>query len=233
MKIFIDDVIRIATEEIGYLEKATNAYLDAKTANPGPGNWTKYARDLWNADPHFFQGPKNGYDWCTIFFAWCIYEASGHDSTHAQEILYYTGPYGAGCTYAVEYYKAAHAWYTSDPKPGDQIFFGSGESIRHTGLVVSVDSRHVYTIEGNSNNSVSQKMYKLTDSCIIGYGRPKYDGTGCAFPFVDVPKSAWYYDAARWCYDHGIVAGTDSTHLSPNRTISRAEIMQMLYRALK
>lgn len=229
--ILINDVIRIATEEVGYLEKATNAYLDDKFANAGAGNWTKYARDLWDAIPQFFQGNKNGHDWCTIFFAWLIYKASGLKSDEAQKALYYTGPYGAGCTYAVRYYKAANAWYTT-PQPGDQVFFGSGTSVKHTGLVTKVDSLHIYTIEGNAENAVRQRMYNLTDPRIIGYGRPKYDGVGDDFPFVDVPNGSWYYDAARWCYSHGIVAGTDEEHLSPLRATSRAEVMQMLYKAL-
>lgn len=232
MSLYINDVIRVATEEIGYLEKATNAFLDDKYANAGKGNWTKYARDLWEAVPHFFQGNKNGYDWCTIFFAWCIYMACGRDATAAQAALYYTGPYGAGCKYAVQYYKAAGAWHTI-PKPGDQVFFGDGDSVKHTGLVSKIDSSgNIYTIEGNAENAVRQRMHKMSDSCILGYGRPRYTGVGSTFPFVDAPIGAWYREAAEWCYSHGIVVGTDETHLNPDRTASRAEVMQMLYRAL-
>lgn len=224
-----DEVIRLAQEEVGYHEKATNADLDSKTGNSGSGNWTKYARDLWVAN--FFNGNKNGYDWCATFFAWLIYQATGHESTRAQEALYYTGPYGASCTYASRYYKTAGAWFI-EPKVGDQIFFGSGTSVNHTGLVVAVDDERVYTIEGNADNAVRQRSYKLTDSCIIGYGRPKYDEVK-PFPFVDATPGSWYYDAAKWCYEHGIVAGTDSTHLSPNRACSRAEVMEMIYKACR
>lgn len=42
-------LIKTAEAEVGYLEKATNAQLDSKTANAGYNNYTKYARDhtLW------------------------------------------------------------------------------------------------------------------------------------------------------------------------------------------
>lgn len=39
-------VITIALAEVGYLEKASNAQLDDKTANAGKKNFTKYARDM-------------------------------------------------------------------------------------------------------------------------------------------------------------------------------------------
>ena len=63
-----------------------------------------------------------------------------------------------------------------NPKPGDQIFFYySSEKQYHTGIVESVDSSKVYTIEGNtSSKSVAQKSYSLWDKSIIGYGRPAY-----------------------------------------------------------
>ena len=230
--IYRDDVISIAASQVGYCEKATNYDLDSFTGNAGSGNYTKYARDLWEASPHWYQGPKNGYDWCTVFVDWCIYNASGCDSNYAQSAKFYTGPYGAGCQFAAGYYKAAGAWYKSDPKPGDQIFFGSGDSYRHTGLVEKVENGKVYTIEGNSNNKVQRKSYSLSDASIIGYGRPRYDGDTRpkeALPFVDVKRTAWYHDAVKWAYENGITAGTDSTHFSPDKPCTRAEIVQMLY----
>ena len=53
-------VIDIALAEIGYLEKASNSQLDDPTANVGSGNWTKYARDLFQAG------------WYGVFIAKCF-----------------------------------------------------------------------------------------------------------------------------------------------------------------
>lgn len=239
-EIYAGNVVRIAIDELGYQEKASNKDLDSKTANAGTGNWTKYARDLWEAVPHFFQGPKNGYDWCTILFDWCVYMASGKDSKRAQEALCYTGPYGAGCGPSVAYYKAAGRFWPrlADgeklfiPKPGDQIFFGTESSVRHTGMVEYVDGGTVHTIEGNSGNMVRRRSYALSNPDILGYGRPKYDGDEPpteALPFVDVKKGSWYYDAVKWAWENGIVAGTDETHFSPNKACTRAEVLEMIY----
>ena len=227
-KLYVKDVLRVAAEEVGYMEKASNRDLDSKTANAGAGNWTKYARDLWGTNPHFYQGSKNGYDWCTVFVDWCIYEACGKDAVYAQAAKYYTGPYGAGCDFAANYYKAAGAWHTQ-PKPGDQIFLND---YNHTGLVERVEDGRVYTIEGNSANMVRRRSYDVCDSHIDGYGRPKYDGQERpeACPFVDVPSGAWYHNAVVWAYENGITAGTDPTHFSPDKSCSRAELVQMLYK---
>ncbi len=231
-KIYISEVLRIAAEEVGYLEKATNDRLDDKTANAGPGNWTKYARDLWEAEPHFYQSCKNGYDWCAVFADWCRYMAGGKDATHAQAISFQTGPYGASCDFAVRYYKQAGAWY-KEPQPGDQIFFGNANGAQHTGLVERVEGGVVYTIEGNSGNAVRRRSYSLTDGSILGYGRPAYDGAKKPkeLPFVDVPQDAWYRDAVAWAWENGVTAGVDPTHFAPGRAITRAEVVQMLYKA--
>lgn len=229
--LYRDDVLKIARSEIGYHEKASNYDLDSKDGNPGTNNYTKYARDLWEANPHFFQGPKQGYPWCCCFYDWCLYDACGHDSVKAQNAKYYTGPYGAGCQFAAQYYKDAGQWY-KDPQPGDQIFFGHAGDYQHTGLVEKVENGLVYTIEGNSNNMVQARCYSVTDGSILGYGRPKYDGNKRPddFPFVDVPFDAWYHDAVQWAYENGLTAGTDSTHFSPNAPCTRAMLVTMLYK---
>ena len=42
----IDKVLSIAKQELGYLEKKSNAYLYDKTANVGSGNYTKYWAEI-------------------------------------------------------------------------------------------------------------------------------------------------------------------------------------------
>lgn len=176
-----DDLIAIALGETGYLEKATAAQLDHKTANAGRGNFTKYARDLYSAG--YYNGSKQGVAWCSVFVDWCHYIASGKNKMLAQKISCQSGPYGAGCGYSMGYYQAAGQFITKDPKPGDQIYFGSGRTVEHTGLVVKVEKDTVYTVEGNTSGDcgvisngggVFRKSYALQDSRILGYGRPVF-----------------------------------------------------------
>ena len=56
-------ILRVAAAEVGYLEKASNASLDSKTANAGSNNWTKYGK--W----YGLNGPE-AY-WCHMFIGWC------------------------------------------------------------------------------------------------------------------------------------------------------------------
>jgi len=168
----IERVIEVAKGEVGYLEKKSNKDLDDKTANAGNGNYTKYSRDLDNVSG-FYNGKKNGYAWCDIFVDWCFYKAFG--VTRALELLCQpTKSLGAGVGFSAKYYKDKGQYYTSGPKPGDQIFLNK---LAHTGLVIKVDGNYVYTIEGNTSNPVNcvkEKKYALNSTYIVGYGRPNY-----------------------------------------------------------
>lgn len=52
-------------------------------------------------------------------------------------------------------------------------------------------------------------------------------------PFVDVPEDAYYAEAVRWAWQKGITQGRDGTHFDPDAPITRAEMVTMLYRALR
>jgi len=62
-----DGLIKIATAEIGYEEKASASNLYDKKANPGRNNYTKYSR----FDPDFSTPAQ----WCGQFVSWCVYRA--------------------------------------------------------------------------------------------------------------------------------------------------------------
>lgn len=244
-KLYVSEVLRIARSQIGYKEKASNSQLDDFTANAGSNNYTKFARDVWEkANPHYYQGPKNGYAWCALFCDWVIWKACGEDAAYAQQAVYYTGPYGAGCGPSVQYYSAAGKFYkraNASPRPGDQIFFGTASDVQHTGLVESVADGKVTTIEGNASNQVMRKTYALNASNIYGYGRPRYDGDAppapapapapAEFPFQDVPKGKEpLYSAVKWLWEKGATVGTSATTYSPDRPITRGEEAIFLWR---
>lgn len=173
----VDKVIKVAETEVGYLEKKSNKNLDSKTANAGSANYTKYGRDMHKIYPSVMDFPAY---WCDAFVDWCFYTAYG--VCNAKGLL--GGNFDDYTVASVQLYKNKNAWYTKNPKVGDQIFFTNGKRICHTGLVYKVDAKYVYTIEGNTSGAsgvisngggVCKKKYLLTDSKIAGYGRPKYD----------------------------------------------------------
>ena len=92
---------------------------------------------------------------------------------------------GAGCTYSANYYKQKGRFHTSNPQPGDQIFFTNdgGKTMYHTGIVEKFENGRVYTIEGNTSSlagvvanggCVRDKSYPANASYIGGYGRPDW-----------------------------------------------------------
>ena len=157
--------------------KKSNSQLDNPTANAGSANYTKYARDFDEKYPKWYNGKKNGFAWCDMFVDWCMLTAFGY----ADALRLLCQPErsaGAGCTYSLMYYEKQSRYHDKDPKPGDQIFFSTAHSksnVSHTGLVEKVDGSKVYTIEGNTSDQVARRSYYLSDSYIVGYGRPAYD----------------------------------------------------------
>ena len=168
----IDRLLKTANDEIGYLEKKSNAYLDNKTANAGESNYTKYWRDLkpeWQGEP-----------WCDAFVSWCFLKTFGADM--AQKLLC-GGLYSYYTPASANYFKAHKQWHTT-PRSGDVVYFQVGGNIGHTGIVEDYKNGYVITIEGNTSGAsgviqngggVCRKTYKYGSSYISGYGRPKYE----------------------------------------------------------
>ena len=57
------------------------------------------------------------------------------------------------------------------------------------------------------------------------------DTLGWVNPFVDISEEDYFYIPVLWAVNKQITAGTDSTHFSPNDTVTRAEAMMILYAA--
>ena len=49
-------------------------------------------------------------------------------------------------------------------------------------------------------------------------------------PFTDVPDTVSYYKYVMWAYNNGIVKGTSATTFSPKGSVTRGQIVLMLYR---
>lgn len=49
------------------------------------------------------------------------------------------------------------------------------------------------------------------------------------WPFEDVAEGDWFYDAVAYVYENGIMAGTSSTTFEPQSSVTRGQVVQMLY----
>lgn len=186
----ISKLLSIASNEVGYLEKASGKSLYDKTANAGSANYTKYGYEMHKLYPATMDYPAA---WCDCFVDWCFVQAFGAEM--ASKILHRFDDYTIN---SAGYFKNNGEWYKS-PKVGDQIFFtsSSGE-ICHTGIVYAVDNTYVHTIEGNTSSSsgvvanggcVRKKSYKLNYSRIAGYGRPDYSLAETPFTWSETSVS--------------------------------------------
>lgn len=172
---FIEQMIAVAAEELGYQEEA--------------GGYTKYAD--W--------GGENKYgEWCSEFASWCAAQADLRLSTNYLDYMY---PMQTACAIGVRwftergrYVSAAGElkgfgpqWYRSDgvslaerpylPRRGDLVYFEwyQYNRIDHVGVVEYVEmnadgSFTVHTIEGNNPDTVERFAYPLDDPSIRAYG---------------------------------------------------------------
>lgn len=160
MKPAAREVVKLAVSQIGY--KAT-----------GPGKCNKYAKYIDSHFKTFYNGKKNGADWCDVFVDWCVlYKAQ--NAKDAEYVLCQPAKScGAGVGWSWKYYKAKKRT-SSIAKLGYQIFLNK---LKHTGIVVDVDSKYVYYVAGNEGGGHGEvKKHKLlkTSTKIYGYGRPRY-----------------------------------------------------------
>lgn len=251
-----EKLIRTAFNEIGYLEKRSNAELDDKTANAGTANYTKYARDL--DELAFYNGKKNGYAWCEAFVDWCFVQTFGMENA-LKMTNQPKGGLGASATWSKRYYEEAGRFF-KEPEIGDQIFFTNddGESMYHTGIVSNIDDAYVYTIEGNTSaaagvdpngGAVEAKHYALNHRKIGGYGRPDYSIVEPAPEAVDedyekfkaymaryeaeraeLPPAEWSAQSRQWAENEGIIQGIGGGVMAYQMPLTREQYVEMEYR---
>ncbi|WP_333648071.1 CHAP domain-containing protein [Lacrimispora sp.] len=192
----VKNLIDKAASWIGYLEKKSNKDLDDFTANAGSNNYTCFARDYKIHTGYSLQAQA----WCAMFVSEVFVQMFGLEA--ARKLL--GGSLYHYCPTGVNQFKVVGQWHTK-PEPGDIIFFTNGTRAYHTGIVIEVTSTRVKTIEGNTSGAsgvvengggVCQKSYSLSESRIMGYGRPDWS-------LVQAKNSGWYQEDGGWRFYNG------------------------------
>ena len=113
-------------------------------------------------------------EWCACFVSWCANECGYIDAGVIPK-------FAACASQGVPWFKERGLWQDNsyEPRPGDIIFFdwddgGQDGSSDHVGIVEKVENGRVYTVEGNSGDSVRQNSYPVGYYEIYGYGTPAY-----------------------------------------------------------
>ena len=126
-------------------------------------------------DPYWsWYGFGSRVEWCACFVSWCANECGYIEAGVI--------PKFAACTsQGVPWFQERGLWQDNsyEPRPGDIIFFdwddgGQDGQSDHVGIVEKVENGRVYTIEGNSGDSVRQNSYPIGYYEIYGYGTPAY-----------------------------------------------------------
>ena len=132
-----DKTKKLLNDQVGYLEKRSNANLDSKTGNAGYGNYTKYSRDVNNWGLMGCQGQP----WCATYQFWICAKIFG--KAKALEIM---GNGFYNCNSVKSHSRAKGTWHSA-PKLGALVIFRSGA---HIGRVIRISGNTIYTNEGNT-----------------------------------------------------------------------------------
>lgn len=113
-------------------------------------------------------------EWCACFVSWCANECGYIEAGVIPK-------FAACASQGVPWFQERGLWQDNsyEPRPGDIIFFdwddgGQDGQSDHVGIVEKVENGRVYTIEGNSGDSVRQNSYPVGHYEVLGYGCPDF-----------------------------------------------------------
>ena len=158
----LEEILKLATSQIGYKETGKNQ--------------TKYARYFDVEAWQWFNTKKQGAEWCSIFICWLFTQVIGNKP--ALSFLGCPAPKNncaAACGYLYDYMKSKG--YKSDinhVKVGDIVFFKNGSKCSHVGICVEVSEKGIYTIEGNKDNQVKKVQHNKSSNIYFGVMCPDY-----------------------------------------------------------
>ena len=107
-----------------------------------------------------------------------------------------------------------------------------------TNMTVTVKPDSGYVLQSLTVTDGQNQALPLTGPENGGYTFTMPEGTVTVSPtiargltFTDVSPNAYYYDAVAWAVEKGVANGTGDTTFTPDRTVSRGEMITFLWRA--
>lgn len=158
-------------------------------------------------------------------------------------------PSECSCSKLIELAKGMGIWVENEAKHkarvGDWCVYdwddnGRGDNTGapdHIGIVTERGERGFTVTEGNYSNQVKDRHMEDNGKRIRGFICPDYDALAAAVReavtvagFRDVPEGVYYQEALEWAEDKGIVFGVADGLFAPDKELTRAEAVAMLYR---
>ena len=192
----LENLIRKALSEEGYIEKQSNKDLDSKTVNRGDKNYTKYARDVDAASLMGCQGQP----WCCTFQFWLEMQEFGVEKALMHWNMSRSSYVGYSCFATYNAFKKAGK-VGMTPRLGAVVIF----DFSHAGRVVSIYSKNGQKwwdcLEGNTSSNLSDR----NGGQVKRKTRPWNDSSVKGFCYIDYGKSSqytlgWHHDDNGWWY---------------------------------
>lgn len=168
-------LLKVAENEIGYLEKKDKNNLNNKIENAGHENYTKYAEECF---PEL-----QGLSWCCMFIWWCFEKTFG--KIMARNLI---GEKTAKCSVMKDRMVDIGCKVVDIDfcELGDIVFFkNSFNNICHVGIISGHNLLNINTIEGNTlkakdilvsnGGGVYSKTYQKNNKRIACIIRPKWE----------------------------------------------------------
>ena len=185
-------LIETGLVEEGYIEKASNANLDSKTANRGSANYTKYSRDVNSWGLMGCQGQP----WCCTFQFWLEAQEYGVDEALKHWNMSRSSYVGYNCFATYNAFKSAGK-VGMTPRLGAVPIF----NFSHAGRVIRIYSENGQKwwdcLEGNTSSNLSDR----NGGQVKFKKRPWNDSSVKGFCYIDYTEPAgWIEDEYGWWY---------------------------------
>ena len=93
-------------------------------------------------------------------------------------------------------------------------------SVTQQGLMNGVSSTNFAPSGTTTRSMMTTMLWRMK-------GQPQVD---YLLPYSDVESGSWYTEAVRWAASNGIVTGYNATQFAPNGTLTREQLVTMLWR---
>ena len=120
--------------------------------------------------------------------------------------------------------------------PYDLSIFGTGEGTMDVSFTAYSSTGRILKQSSYQSLPLTDGSYYEANLTLENTSAPSFtlsedeNAAGDAFPFTDVPTSAWFYDSVRNVYENYIMNGVSPTLFQPNGTMSRAMVATVLWR---
>ena len=104
---------------------------------------------------------------------------------------------------------------------GDAYYYNALMWAYNSGVIAGTSDETFSPGNNCTRGQLAVMIYRM-------FGKPSI--SGMTIPFTDVKSSDYFYKAVVWAYNAGIISGTSGTKFSPSSSITRQDLVVMLWR---